>query len=572
MRVRFADFEFDSVSGHLLKGGSRVAMQEKPLHVLSMLLAHAGQLVTREQLFQEIWAGTYVAEDQSLNTAMRKVRLALDDSLDAPKFVETVGSRGYRFIHPVLPAANEGSAPRTLTLAVLPLENLGGEEDEDLIDGIAEAMISRLGCLYPHFTVLALSSVLRYKGRASTVDEMLRELGADYLLSGSIRRSESRVRIATRLIKGDDQTCLWSLNFERDLSDIFAIQNEVAENVARSTARLLTTVRARVPKSAALEIYLRARHFWNKRTAQGVLKSIELFNHALAQDPEYALCYVGLADAYRLLAQNGVLSGLHALPIVKEAALKALTIDNLNAEAHASMAWVKAVYDHDPVAAEVECKTAIELNPNYAFAYTTYSFMLSALNRHRESLESVRRGLQLDPVSLPINVIYAAALHVARQYSAAMEQCLECLELDPEFPMAHAIYGQVLESTGAYAEAEQHFRRNAELAPWDPFAMAHLARISVLQKKPEESRSRLRALLADADHRYVPPYSVAQVYAALQDRDATFHWLNRAADERSSWVLFVNVDPRFDALHSDPRFGALLAKLGLASSEKPLVM
>ncbi len=564
MRVRFADFEYDSVSNHLLKGGARVAIQEKPLRVLSLLLASAGQLVTREQILQETWAGTYVAEDQSLNTAIRKVRLALNDSPASPKFVETVGSRGYRFIHPVLPGADESPSPRTLKLAVLPLENLGGQ-DEDIIDGMDEEMISRLGRLRPNFTVLALSSVLRYKDRSTTVDEMLRALGADYLLSGSIRRSGSRIRIAVRLINGDDQTCLWSLNFERELDDIFTIQNEVVENVARSTARVLTSVMVRPPKPAAHEIYLRARHFWSKRTAQALLKSIELFNNALAQDPEYALCYVGLADAYLMLAQNGVLSGLHAFPIVKEATLKALTIDNLNAEAHASMAWVKAVYEHDLVAAEAECKISIELNPSYSYGFTTYSFILTALGRHQESLEQVRRALQLDPVSPSINAIYATILFFAGQYDVAMELCMECLELDPGFSIAHAIYGQALEAKGAYSEAEEHYRRNAELAPWDPFALAHLSRIAVLQNKREEARIRLRALLSDVEPHYVPPYAAAQACAMSGDRDLIFRWLNRAEQERSTWVVYVNVDPKFDSLRNDPRFKLLLQKLGLAS-------
>jgi adenylate cyclase len=565
MHLRFAEFEFCDEPGHLLKSGSRVPLQEKPFRILSMLLAHHGQLVTRREIFKAIWAGTYVLEDQSLNTAMRKVRLALNDSPDDPKFIETVGSRGYRFIHPVEPADGTISAPRTIRVAVLPLENLGPQADEHLSDGITEEMITRLGGLRPNFAVIALSSVMRYKSCNSDLTGILRELGADYVLSGSIRRSGNRVRISTRLIDGIDQSCAWSGTFDRGLSDVSSIQHEVAANVARSTARLLSSGGdLREPQSVAHETYLRGRFFWNKRTAPALLKSVELFNSALAEDPNYALSYVGLADAYIMLAQFGVLPGSQAFPIAKDAAVKALTLDHLSAAAHVSMAWVKAVYEHDFNGAEYECKIALRLDPNYSFAYNTYAFLLTALGRHSESIEFIRRGLQLDPVSLPVNTIYATVLYFARQYEAAIEQCKECLELDPGFAMAHAVYGQALEGLGLLGEAARHFQMNAELAPWNPGAWAHLGRISALQGMRAESLRYLDQLSADAGSRYVPSYFIAQVYAALGETDAAFQRLDRARIECSNWTVLTGIDPKFDHLHSDPRFDVLLQQLGLA--------
>ena len=330
MHVRFAEFELNNETGLLSKSGSRVPMQEKPFRILSMLLANRGQLVARKRIFEEVWADTYVLEDQSLNTAMRKVRLALNDSPDQPKFIETVGSRGYRFIHPVQDADGAAAVSRTVRVAVMPLENLGAEADEHFSDGITEEMIARLRQLRPNFAVIALSSVLRYKKRNAGVSEILRELGADYVLSGSIRRSGNRVRISTRLISGADQGCVWSDTFDCHLDDVFAIQNEVAANVARSTARLLAARGdLRHTKSAAHDIYLRGRFFWNKRSAPALLKSVELFNNALADDPDYILSYVGVADAYVMLAQYGVFPGTQAFPIVRKAALKALTLDGL---------------------------------------------------------------------------------------------------------------------------------------------------------------------------------------------------------------------------------------------------
>ncbi len=566
MHVRFADFELNNETGLLSKSGSRVPMQEKPFRILSMLLANRGQLVARKRIFEEVWADAYVLEDQSLNTAMRKVRLALNDSPDQPKFIETVGSRGYRFIHPVRDADGAAAVSRTVRVAVMPLENLGAEADEHFSDGITEEMIARLRQLRPNFAVIALSSVLRYKKRNAGVSEILRELGADYVLSGSIRRSGNRVRISTRLISGADQGCVWSDTFDCHLDNVFAVQNEVAANVARSTARLLAARGdLRHTTSSVHDIYLRGRFFWNKRSAPALLRSVELFNSALAEDPDYVLSYVGVADAYVMLAQHGVLPGTQAFPIARKAALKALTLDNACAEAHVPMAWVKAVYEHDLKGAEYECQTALRLDPNYSYGCNVYAFLLTALGRHHESLEFMRRGLQLDPVSLPMNTLYASALYFARQYEAAVEQCKECLELDPQFSMAHAIYGQALEALGRLPEANEHFQINAELAPWNSHAWAHLGRISALRGMTPQSLRYLDRLLADADSKYVPSYFVAQVYAALGETESTFEWLTRAQNERSSWALLTGVDPKFDQLHFDPRFRALLQPLGLDS-------
>ena len=568
MLLRFADFEFDPESCQLLKNGLRVPIQEKPCRVLVMLLDRPGQLVTRKQVFEQIWAGTYVSEDQSLNTAIRKVRLALNDSPDSPRFIETVGSRGYRFIHPVEPAehGNGASAPRVLTVAVMPLENLGSESDEHLSLGLTETMIAQLSRLQPNVSVIGMPSALRFRNRETKVQEIATQLGADFVLSGSIRRSGERIRVTRRLIDGGDQTCLWSQTFDGDLSDTVAIQNEIAEKVAASTARLLAPGTT-VPRttSTAHEIYLRGRFFWNKRTAQGLLKSIELFNQALAEDPNYPLTYVGLADAYVMLVQHGIHSGDKAYPLARQAALKALELDSRNIEAHVSLAWIKCVYERDCDAAEIECQTALQLNPSYSFAYMAYGFLLTTHGRHQESLEFLRRGLQVDPVSLPMNGIYASALYFARQYTAAIEQCKECIDLDPAFAMPYAIYGQALEGRDLLLQATEKLRTFGELAPGNPIALALLGRIFALRGMRDQALQYLHKLLAGAETTFTPPYVVAQLYAALGDHDSAFNYLEQADQQRSNWVMFLGVDPKFDSLRSDPRFSTVLQNLGVSS-------
>lgn len=537
-----------------------------------MLIRHAGELVTRKQIFEKVWADTYVQEDQSLNTAVRKVRLALGDSSDAPHYVETVGSRGYRFLQPVQPivSGSNSLAARGIRLAVLPFHNLGPDLEEHLSDGVTEEMIARLGRLRPHFSVIAPSSVMRYKNSSKGVAEIVQELAADYCLAGSIRRSGGRVRITTQLISGEDQSCVWSDVYDRETTDVFAVQDEVAEKVARSTTRLLASSGSvYVTNARAHEAYLRGRYFWNKRTGPAMFKSLEFFEEAIQQDPDYALSYVGLADAYVMLTQHGLLPSREALPKAKQAALKALELDQSVAEAYVPLAWVRCTWDRDFGAAESDLRKALQLNPSYAYAYNAYAFLLSAQGRHAESLGALKRALHLDPVAVPTNSMYASALYFARQYDAALDQCRECLELDSTFYLTHAILGQVLEAQGSMEEATEAFLLDNHSAPWNPLAWAHLARIYAKRGMLQESSPYLNRLVTAAKERNIPGYFTSLVYAAMSDFDTAFAYLDRAEADRSTWILFLGIDPKADVLRDDPRYLALLSKLGLDALRRP---
>jgi TolB-like protein/tetratricopeptide (TPR) repeat protein len=566
IRLRFGDFEADLQSAELFRSGSRIPIQDKPFRILALLLLRPGELVSRKQIFEEVWADTYVQEDQSLNTAMRKVRLALGDSPDAPLYIDTVGSRGYRFIYPVEPSEGVSHNLRNVRLAVLPCTTLGPEPEDHFSDGITEEMIARLGRLQPQFSVIAPASVMRYKqDGGKDIADVLRELAVDYILSCNMRRSDQRIRITTRLISGVDQSCIWSDTYDRDLTDIFAIQQEISEKIARSTMRLLSPAGpAHVTNTAAHEAYLRGRYFWNKREGPAMLKSLRFFREAIEHDPNYGLSYAGMADAYIMLAQHGVLRALEALPEARDAALKALSLDDTMAEAYVPLAWVKCAYDRDFADAEAQCRKALQINPSYSYAYIAYAFLLTAQGRHAESLAALKRALHIDPVSLPTNTIYASALYFARQYDAAIEQCRETLELDANFSIAHAILGQALEQKGMLDEAAEAFRRDAELAPWNPLARTHLARVCALQGRRDETLQCLEQLRAMASQNYVPSYFIGLIYAALGDADAAFHWLQKAEQDRTNWVLFLSTDPKVDSLRNDPRFTALLQKTGLA--------
>lgn len=572
-RVRFGEFEADFLSGELFRNGSRVPIQEKPFRILGILIRNAGELVTRKLIFEEVWADTYVQEDQSLNTAVRKVRLALGDSPDAPQYVETVGSRGYRFLYPVQAVTNGASTGLTaqgIRLAVLPFQNLGPDVEEHLSDGVTEEMIARLGRLRPHFSVIAPSSVMRYKNTQKSIAEIGQELAADYCLTGSIRRSGERVRITTQLISGADQSCIWSDIYDRRATDVFAIQNEVAEKVARSTMRLLASDGpVYVTNARAHEAYLRGRYFWNKRTVPALFKSIKFFEEAIRQDPDYALSYVGLADAYVMLAQQGAMAPPEAFPKAKEASLKALEFDPALAEAYVPLAWVYCIWNRDFTSAEAELRKALQLNPSYAYAYTVYAFLMTAQGRHAESLTALKRALHLDPVAVPTNSMYATALYFARRYEAAMDQCRECFELDPTFSINHAVSGQVLEQQGFLVDATNAFLRDYEAAPSNPIAWAHLSRVYAERGMLQESDTFLNRLLAASKGRIIPGYFTGLAYAARGEYDTAFTWLNQAEFVRSTWILFLGVDPKADSLRDDARYTELLRKLGLQSSRRP---
>jgi len=570
IRFRFGEFEADLHSAELFRNGSRIPIQEKPFRILGILLLHAGELVTRKQIFEEVWADTYVQEDQSLNTAVRKVRLALGDSPDDPQYIETVGSRGYRFVRPVERVAvaglNAGATQRRIRLAVLPFHNLGPDVEEHVSDVMTEQTITRLARLRPNLSLVAPSVVMGYRDSEKELANIFEKLAADYCLTGNVRRSGDRVRITTQLISGQDHSCVWSEVYDRQHAWPLAAQEEVAERIARSTVRvLLSRGPEHVTNPRAHQAYLRGHYCWNKGTGSALLKSVEFFEEAIRRDPDHVLSYVGLADAYVMLAQHGILAASDAFPKARQAALTALEADSETAEAYVPLAWVRCVYDRDFVAAEADLRKALHLNPNYAYAYNAYAFLLCAQGRFTESLGALKRALHLDPVAVPTNSMYASVLFFARQYDAAIEQCRECLELDPYFSICHAVHGQVLEQKGLLVEATEEFLRDYELAPGNPLAWAHLARIYARRGMLQESNKYLDRLLAASKQRYVSAYFTALVYVALSQYDTAFEWLNRAEAERSTWILFLGIDPKADPLRDDPRYAGLLRKLGFNS-------
>jgi len=624
----FGPFEVDLSSGELRREGLKVKLQDQPLRLLVLLLESAGEVVTREELRSKLWpADTFVDFDHSLNTAVRKLREALGDSADAPRYVETLAKRGYRFAVPVrerepaaptaLSADAEAPAPaphaaprgrpfasrvvaiagvlvaaalvtywmgarpgprtqpgRKLTLAILPFDNLSGEADQEyLSDGLTEEMTTQLARLAPdRLRVTARSSTWKYKRADRDIPRIRQELGADYVLEGSLRRAGERVRVTAQLVQVADQTHIWAQTYDREMRDVLVLESEVARSVARAIAMTLAPeaearlARARPVRPESYQDYLRGRYFFNRKTEAALRQALGYFQRAVAADPGYAPAYTGLADCYWSLGASSVVGGLpprQAMPEAKAAALKALEIDDTLAEAHASLAFVHLLYDWDFVASEKEFKRALELDPDYTAAHHWYSHCLLPLGRMEESLAESRRALELEPLSLVVNTHLGWHYFYARQYDQAIEQYRRTLELDPASPQAERYAAWAFLQKGRHEEAIADLRAASSAFGRNPEVEAELGYALAVAGRRAEARAVLEGLSQPSPNRYVSPYSVALVHAGLGDRDQALAWLDKAYDDRSDYMPYLGLEPMLDPLRSDPRFGALVRRVGL---------
>jgi TolB-like protein/DNA-binding winged helix-turn-helix (wHTH) protein/Flp pilus assembly protein TadD len=610
--LRFGSFEVDVGSGELRRQGLKIRLQDQPFRLLVLLLDRAGDVVTREEVRETLWpADTYVDFDHSLNTAVRKLREALGDSAEAPRYVETVARRGYRFIAPVAPRRTAQVAHsarglliltivvvicaaalvaywvvprqgpmtqsrRKLTLAVLPFDNLSGDADQEFLsDGLTEEMITQLGRLEPdRLRVLARSSTWKYKRSDRDIGQLRRELGADYVLEGSLRRAGERVRVTAQLVQVDDQSQVWAETYDRDLRDVLIVQSEVAAAVARTIAVTLTPdaqarlARARPTHAEAYQDYLRGRFFLNRRTEATLKQAIGYFQKAIAADPGYAPAYSGLADSYSSLGASSIVGGLpprQAMPEAKAAALKALQIDGTLAEAHTSLAMVHLLYEWDLAACEKEFRRALELDPNYTTAHHWYSHCLLPLGRTEESLAESKRALALEPLSLVVGNHLAWHYLYARQYDQAIEQFRKTLELDPAFPQTQRYAAWAYLQKGMHPEAIAALRAALNSLGRDPEIEGELGHALAMAGQRAEARAMLEGLGHLSATRYVSPYSVALVHAGLGDRDQALAWLDKAYAERSDYMPYLRLEPMLDGLRSDYRFAALVGRVDLPS-------
>jgi adenylate cyclase len=457
----------------------------------------------------------------------------------------------------------------TPSIAVLPFVNMSADaENEYFCDGLAEELLNALSKV-EGLRVAARTSAFSFKGRDLDIREIGRKLNVNTVLEGSVRKAGGRLRIAAQLISVDDGYHLWSEKYDRQLEDVFDIQDEISLAIVEALkVRLLGEEVAAVLKRhtidvEAYQLYLKGRYFWNKRTEDGLKKAIEYFNNAIERDNKYALAFAGLADCYTVISMYGALAPKQTYPLSKAAAMRALEIDNQLAEAHTSLAYAMYRYDWDWTAAEKEFKRSLELNPNYASAHQWYASYLSALGRSEEALAQIRRAQELDPLSLIINRDVGMILYWMRQYDHAIEELNKTLQMDRAFGPAYAFLGLAYEQKGMYEQAIKVLQEGLEIFQYEPFFMAQLGRVFVLTGQRGAAQDILDRLLELSKRRYISPSYLAILCVALGNKDQAFEWIERAYEERDDRLVFIKVEPLSDDIRSDTRFADLVRRIGL---------
>jgi eukaryotic-like serine/threonine-protein kinase len=455
------------------------------------------------------------------------------------------------------------------SLAILPFENASNDADaEFLSDGITESIINNLSQL-PKLKVMARSTVFRYKGRQLDPLVVAGELGVRAILTGRISQRSDTLVVKTEMVDAGDGSQLWGEQFNRPMADIFAIEEEISREISEKLRlKLSGEQKKRLGKrhtnsTDAYQEYLKGRFHWSKRTREGLQKSIEYFNKAIDIDPNYALAYAGLADAYNIIASYSSSPPSEAFPKARSAATRALALDDALAEAHTSLAFVNLGYDWDWQAAEREFRTALSLNPGYATAHLWYALFLVAMQRHEEALAEMRKAEALDPLSLPIKANLGWLLYMGRDYDAAIAQLKKTLEIEPNFLLARRRLWQVYAIKGMYEESAAEFEKALAIAGEDLETLASQAYFYGLSNKPEEATSLLEELADVSCHHYVPAYFFARIFIGLGDKDRAFKFLEMAYEERYGLLAYMNVEPELDSLRDDPRFADLAERVGL---------
>jgi TolB-like protein/Tfp pilus assembly protein PilF len=553
-------YELDRQAGELRKDGARIRLQEQPLQILRLLLEQRGKIITREELRQTIWpSDTFVDFDHGINNAITRLREALGDTADTPRYVETLPRRGYRFIGTI-----ELETPKFRSLAVLPLENLSRDpEQEYFAEGLTEALITTLAKI-GELRVVSRTSSMLYKGVRRPLREIARELEVDTIVEGTVLRAGTRVRITAQLIDPQQEAHLWAESYERDLSDVLALQAEVAHAIAREVHVKLTPqelvhlAQVRRVNPQAYEAYLKGRYYWNKRSREGHASAIQYFQQAIIEDPGYATAYSGLADATSILSLWGLSPPKEGCARAKNLALKALELDNSLAEIHTSLAWSTVHYDYDFTTAEKEFERALELNPRYVTAHLWFGMMLGMMGCYEEAYTELKRALRLDPQWSNVHFGLAFVYWCGGRYDQAIETCNKALGLDPNSVQALVWLGISLVAKSMYEPAIAALERAVQLSQRAPVAVACLSEAYAAAGNSHDAQNLLHELTGQ---QHVTAYFVSRIYAALGNENEAVEWLETGCREHGEWMILLKVDPRFDDLRSDPRIQDLTHRM-----------
>jgi TolB-like protein/DNA-binding winged helix-turn-helix (wHTH) protein/Flp pilus assembly protein TadD len=621
--VRFGEFEVDVRHNTLKKNGIRVKLPPQPFSVLSLLIQHHGELVTRQEIREEVWGNNvFVDYEHGLNLCIKQIRSALGDLAVHPRYIETEPRRGYRFVAPVeemsvasterttvieptsshevqmvptsrpkrtrwfvyasfvvlllvafsaswrLLSPSEAPQLQKITLVVLPFVNLSGDtEQEYFVDGMTDAVIADLAQI-SGMRVISRTSAMQYKQSQKPLREIARKLNADLLVEGSVFRSNEKVRITTQLIQASTDSHLWARSFEYDMRDVLSLQREVAWTIAQEVRVKLTSLEqsrfvvASPVKPEVYESYLKGRYFMQFRTEEGLKKGVQFFLQSVAGDPQFAMAFAGLADAYALFGNYGLLPPRQAYPKAKEAAIKALEIDGSIAEAHTALAIVRLYYDWDFSGAQQSLQRAIELKPSYATAHHAYGMYFAAIGRMEEAVAEVRRARELDPLSLIISSHEGWIHHLAQQEKEALASYRRALDLNGNFAVAHWGLGVFYQHLSRSQDAIEALQEAVTKSGRNPEMIASLANAYATSGNKEQAVKLLAELKELANQRHVSSFDMALVYTGLGEKTLAIKQLELAYIERAPQLVWIKSDFRFQTLRSEPKYSLLQQRMG----------
>jgi TolB-like protein/Tfp pilus assembly protein PilF len=571
----FADLRLDLARRFLDRNGQEVRLHPKAFDALALLVEHRNELLTKDALIQQLWPNLAV-EDNSLARVISDLRKALGE---AGSCVITVARRGYRLEADVRTVQRQTESPVAVdrkTLAVLPFAAFGSSEaDRMLAFGMADALITRLSHLAA-IVVRPTTSIARYVESTISPARIGRELKADFVLCGTVRKSGTQVRLTVQLIDAAVEGTLWAGQFDEQITDLFAIEDSVSERIVASLALQLTrseklSLAQRCTHSTqAYELYMYGRLFQSRRTGEALLRAIDYFKRAIDLDPDFALAHAGIGEAGALLslasATVGAVPPRQTIPAARAAAIRALIIDNRLSEAHAALAQIKLAFDWDWPAAEQGFVRALQLNPNNVLAHGFYSIGLVSVGCVELALREVTVACELEPTSLVYRTNVGFILHSGGRLAEAIEQLRECAALDPSFAYTRYRYGHALEQAGQYEEALAQFDAMLELPNAAVQALASKGHVLAKMNRRIEALDVLARLIACSPQQYVSAYFLAQIHAALGNSDQAFVALDQAYEERPVMMISLMNDPKLNPLRGDSRFNALVDRVGLWAS------
>jgi DNA-binding winged helix-turn-helix (wHTH) protein/TolB-like protein/tetratricopeptide (TPR) repeat protein len=606
----FGDFVLDTGRRLLFSADRRqIPLKPKVFDTLFYLLTNNGRIVEKDELMSAVWPDTIV-EENNLNKNISALRKALGEALGEHRYIVTVPGRGYQFVADVtvfekedakiddVPARTLRSDRRVLlmvggmliatlmvgglmfarreragpssvkTLAVLPFHPIvAANRDEALELGMADTLISRMGGV--GMIVRPLSSVRRFGGIGQDAVEAGRALGVESVLEGNLQRWGDKIRVSVRLVNVADGSLLWSGTFDEKYTDIFGVQDSISNRVtAALSVRLSNSEREKLEKrytndANAYSLYMRGRYHTFKVTETDLRKAIDLFQTAIDADPNYALAYAGMADAYRVLVSAAYARAGEACPKAKDLAARALALDDTLVDAHVVLGWVGLLYDWNLRDAERELRRAIELDPNNAEAHRAYAHLLSNWGRHEEAVNEGRLARELAPLTVITSSVEAQILFFAGRGEDALDRARKTLDLDPDFWVAHNVIGRVLADQGYYTAAIAELHRAYELSGGSPEPLMHLGYAYAASGDRASAESQVEKLRQLARDRYVPAYNIAMIYNGLGESEMALGELEKSLAEREAALAFVRVDGRWNAMRSNPRFASIVARMDI---------